>query len=132
MNRITINVAKSIYPSECVIKAAYVFLEKAYILVDENEKYWIISLESKCEDADMNCLKGEFQNELLSQVIRINVYKQTKNIREMLMARAISTTLIDRNESYIEKNEETSQIDENEFKKILTDWFDSNGNEHGN
>lgn len=122
LNTVTIKVLKSLYRSECVLKAAYLFVDKAYILVDEDDKYWLVNLHVKNDEDNLDELEGKFMNELLEQVVRINVYSQTKNIREMLIARAISTSIIDDRDKDALVAYDT--IDENEFKNVLTDWFD--------
>ena len=65
----------------------------------------------------------EFVNEMLVQSIRHEVYLETKNIRELLLARAMSTSIVaetDSSEDVVVENEEYSE------NEILKDWFDEN------
>lgn len=117
-------VLKSVYPSECVIKAASLFVEKAYIHFDEDDQYWLVELVPKV-NAEDDKLSGEFENELLAEAVRFSVYKRTKNIREIILARAVSSSIINTedHDSFNVVQEETSEI---ELNGILTDWFDKN------
>ena len=68
---------------------------------------------------------GEFENELISQAVRWNVYQQTHTLRELLMARAMTSTMIDDNDPMERIAGDQADIDENELNSILTNWFDS-------
>lgn len=124
MDKVEILALKSIYPVECVIKAAAKFLNLGYFYIGEDDKNWIVYITAKASN-DIEIIKCEFNNELLAQAVRICVYKNTKNIREMLLARAISTSLIN-NEPIANCNNKVSQgITEEELEEILTDWFNN-------
>lgn len=64
-------------------------------------------------------------NEMLTQSVRHEVYLQTKNIRELLYARSLATSVIvdDENEIEDKQNRVHRDFDEDE---ILKDWFDNN------
>ena len=66
----------------------------------------------------------EFENEILAQSARHEIYLQTKNIRELMLARAVATSVV----ASTEKNAELDTEDEIEYNEdeILRDWFDSN------
>ena len=64
-------------------------------------------------------------NELISQAVRWNVYQQTHTLRELLMARAMTSTMIDDNDPMERIAGDQADIDENELNSILTNWFDS-------
>ena len=124
MEKIEVFVLKSVYPVECVIKAVAKFLNLGYFYISENDKNWIVNITAKGSN-DVETIRYEFNNELLAQVVRFCVYKNTKTIREMLLARAISTSLIS-NEPIDNFGSMGSQgITEEELKEILTDWFDN-------
>ena len=55
---------------------------------------------------------------MLAQSVRHEVYQETKNVRELLLARAMATSVV------IEKNQNT-EIGDDEFEEseILKDWF---------
>lgn len=117
------NVSKVLFPPEVVLKAAYAFLETDYIHIDEDDAHWIIQMSTKGETETKN-RTSEFENELLSQAVRFQVFKQTKSIREILLARAMTSTMVDQEDPIGKIQSEQDDISNEELKQILTDWFD--------
>lgn len=80
------------YPKEAIVGASYVFIDRAYIFLDNPEKdSMAVSLKSKknISEKKLEELKGEFHNELLNYVHRINIAKANKKIREYIVERAL-------------------------------------------
>ena len=119
----TFRVIKSMFSPEIVMKAAYAFVDTLYIHFDEEEDNWIIKIGPKSGELDQEKLRGEFENELLFQAVRLNVYNRTHVVRELLLARAMASTIVDTKDTY-EEDEET--YSEAELEKILSNWFDRN------
>lgn len=72
---------------------------------------------------DIRTLRKKIVNEMLVQSIRHEVYLETKNIKELLLARVMSTSIVaetDSSEDFVVENEEYSE------NEILKDWFDEN------
>ena len=107
-----------LYSKVALLKAAYNYTDKAYIHLDADDSYYFVEIEMKPGNDEVT-EKG-FMNEMLAQAVRHEVYLQTKNIRELLLARALATSVVTSGEdSIIEDNE-------NEFleNEIIKDWFD--------
>lgn len=113
--------SKSIYSKFALIKSAFNFTDKAYLHLDEDEKNYIVNIESKPECKEI-CLK-EFENEILNQTIRHEIFNKTKNIREITIARAMASTLI--NESINDLNENQNYTNDYDINNILKDWFEN-------
>ena len=96
MSEITTHVKKSLFSPENLLKAAYFFVESYYIHFDDEGEDWVVSFTPKdgC-NAGNRKIVDEFENELLVQAVRITVYKRTSPLREMLMARAMTSTVVD-------------------------------------
>ncbi|MGF0019900.1 His-Xaa-Ser system protein HxsD [Sporofaciens sp. SGI.106] len=109
--------SKALYSKTALLKAAYNFTDVAYIHLDGDEEYYYVSISPKdnCSVVSEKC----FINEMLAQSVRHEVYKQTKNIRELLLARAMASSVII-NESFDELEVENEKFSEDE---ILKDWF---------
>ena len=75
-----ITVAKDLYPVSVVLKAAYVFTNRAYIFISQDSFNYLVNIEAKSANDIIS--EKEFQNELLSQAVRYAVIEQTKNIRD--------------------------------------------------
>lgn len=110
--------SKELYPKTALLKAAYSFTDKAYIHLDANENEFIVDISIKTEEKSFT-LK-EFENELLFQSLKYCVFQQTKDIRRLIVTRALASTLIEENTATpTENKEEDFDID-----SVLEDWFE--------
>ena len=130
MNKITFSVPKGIYPPQVILKAAYAFISEIYIHIDDNKDNWIIKFEPKNQEKDYSTFPGTFENELISQAVRWNVYQQTHTLREVLMARAMTSTMVDDKDPLERISEAQADINQEELDSILTNWFDKYGKEN--
>ena len=110
---------KELYPKIVVLKAAYNFTDRAYLHLDADDSYYYVDLTEK---AGENITENEFENEMLAQSVRHEIYLQTKTIRELLLARAMATTVITDREM---AEEQITGAEDNGFEEsdILKDWF---------
>lgn len=95
-NKIIVLVDPKLYSLEAVYGAAYAFLDKAYIYLEEGPKSKIqISLKGKekLTEKESEALKGEFLNELLNFSLRDKISKNNKKIREYIVARTLTSSL---------------------------------------
>lgn len=115
--------SSNIYSREVILRAAYAFIDKYYIHIDKDDNDYIVFINAKNEDGDVNIARL-FENEMISSSIRMQVFQQTHAIREILLGRAMASTMIinDDEENETEMKEESSA--NNELKSILEDWFD--------
>ena len=100
-----------------MLKAAYNFSDSSYIHLDADEEYYYVSISPKTDKQIL--LEKDFINEMLAQSIRHEVYRQTKNIRELMLARAMASSVMVEND--YETLEEQELFSEDE---ILKDWFE--------
>jgi len=119
-----INVRKSLYQPEVLLKAAYAFLDEAYIHFDEDAETWIVEMCLKDKSKAFEDFSHRFENELLSQAVRLHVLQRTHSIREMLLARAMTSTLVDEEDPISKIKAEQQDVSPQELDEILTDWFD--------
>ncbi len=115
---------KDLYPKEAVMKAAYHFIDRCYLHVDVIDGAFIIQLTAK-DDQDISNISNEFENELLAQAVRYQVFSQTHVLREVLMARAMSSTITGDN-TELAKGPTLGNLDQ--LENILKDWFEKNEN----
>lgn len=104
------------------MKAAYHFLDRSYIHVDVCNNEYVIEITAKSGN-DITAIALEFENEMLAQAVRYQVYLQTHTIREILMARAMSSTITGTN-TELEQDELPDSIEN--LDSILMDWFEKN------
>lgn len=90
-NQVVVKVNPKVYPLEAVYSAAYVFMDRAYIVLDgDPEKEILVRLKLKEEDS-LEKLGEEFNNELLNYADYLQRVRETKKIRETILQRAILT-----------------------------------------
>lgn len=111
--------SKEIYSKISILKAAFAFTDRAYIHLDVTDDAYTVQISPKsgCEEVDLD----EFTNEVLCQCLRHEVYLQTKTVRELLVARSLSTSLIEE-KPLPAATDECDAVPED----ILVDWFDKN------
>lgn len=112
--------SKELYSKTALIKAAYNYTDRAYVHLDADDSYYYVTIEPKCQRNEVG--EQDFINEMLTQSIRHEVYQQTKNIRELLLARAMATSVIV-DECLVDDNDENDLFTEDE---ILKNWFEAN------
>ncbi len=119
---------KLLYSKAALLKAAYHFTNDYYIYLDQNDTEYIVEINAKTGVDNAN-IKGLFSNELLVQVTREEIIKQTSHIRELVLGRAFASTIIEVDDS---KEKNLDEIDENSFfvneidDKIFKDWYENN------
>lgn len=131
-------IEKDIYPLVVIEKAVSNFMDEVYIKINnENDNKVKIKLVSQNEQDNKNRLEriiGEFYNELLREDLRYNISKETKNLRELIVGRALYTACIelsdeekifDTPKENIEENNQNIEEDYN-LDEIAVNWFDNN------
>ena len=116
----SIKLSKEMYEKEAIIKAAYLFTDRFHIELDSDSDYFYIDMKSK-ENIENNDVEKDFLNEVLIQTTRLHISMQTKNIREMIIGRALASTIIDDKDNGFVDDESINADD------ILNNWFDVNG-----
>lgn len=117
---VILSFSKELYPKSALLKAAYNFTDRAYVHLDASADHYTVTLHAKKNEADVS--EDEFVNEMLCQSVRCSVYEQTKNIRELLTARAIASTVII--QPQLTDNISNHSFTGEKAQDILTDWFD--------
>ena len=109
---------RELYSKTALLKAAYNYTDKAYVHLDADEDYYYVNIEMK--DMGNSVSEKEFSNEMLAQSVRHEIYLQTKNIRELMLARALATSVVTDPGVLQESVDVPDQYCEDE---ILKDWF---------
>jgi His-Xaa-Ser system protein HxsD len=117
-------------PLEVVYSAAYVFLDKAYIVIDGNpDKEIIVKIRPK-KEADGEKLPLEFNNELVKYCEYKANCENNKELRQIILQRALlsndpaSFEDINGQEGAGEKNEDGAAADEDGLPQDISDLED--------
>ena len=129
--RICFKVKKELYPLKAVYRAAYLLTDEYYIGIDQDQEEYIILFSEKIQDekgqksesdyADV----GRFQNELLNQSMKLAINNDTRQIRELIVTRALYSAFIPQDEYTDETIGESTEITENEefdLEEIAEAW----------
>jgi len=89
---LTLSLDVGLYPRDVLYAAAYVFLDRAYVLLDRVESRFVVQFRSKrpLDEATFRAIAGEFENELLAQALRHRVVDANQRIIEDVVAVAIA------------------------------------------
>src|SRR6185503_10599505 len=89
---LTISLDIGLYPRDVLYAAAYVFLDRAYVLLDRDGPRFLVHLRGKqaTDETALRAMAGEFENELLAQALRHQVIKANQKIIEDITTLAIS------------------------------------------
>ncbi len=89
---LTLSLDAGLYPRDVLYAAAYVFLDRAYVLLDRQDARFIVRLRAKrpLDEATFRAMAGELENELLAQALRRQVFDANQRIIEDVVAVAIA------------------------------------------
>lgn len=108
--------SKSLYTKLSLLKTAYSFTGRAYLHLSQDNENWIVEWKNKNDDIHPD----EFENELIQQQLRLEILDKTADIRKILLARALASTVLES-----PGDTETSSyapVDSN-TDEILESWF---------
>jgi His-Xaa-Ser system protein HxsD len=96
---VSISINPKIFPLDVIYSAAYVFLDKAYVIIDgDPEEEIVIELKPKDASIELETLGREFNNELLNYSAYKVQSEKNASIRQLIIQRALFT-----NDSELEK-----------------------------
>lgn len=114
-----IKLSEELYPKESILKTAYKFSGDYQIYLDKKEGYYYLEVNS-ADGKDINDieLEHEIRKELIAQVARYSIVQQTQDLRNIIVARALASTIID--------DTDIGYVSEADMKAddILSDWFE--------
>lgn len=91
---VTLSVDATLYPLEALYGAAYIFIDRCYVLLDRpGEGRWSVTLALKKGEATPEGLRsmvGEFVNELLSQAWRLKIVEENRVLLETVTTQALA------------------------------------------
>jgi len=89
---LSLSLDMDLYPRDVLYAAAYVFIDRAYVLLDQIVPRFIVHFRGKdtLNEAALRALAGEFENELLAQALRHRVVNANQRIIEAITSLAIA------------------------------------------
>lgn len=128
-NYAVIELASKLYPIIAIQKAIANNMEQVYIKLEELDDKIIIKMKLQENQDNLDTIIGEFYNELLRESLRYNIAIETKNLRELIISRALYTTCIETENEVEETNINTedqlkiSEYEDYSLDEIAINWF---------
>ena len=122
-NYAEILLSKDIYQLVSVKKALANFMEETYIKISSDKDKIIVQMVLKENKKNLEKIIGELYNEFLRESLRYNIAIETKNLRELIVGRALYTTCIDLENNPKGENNAT-QNEEYGLDEVAVNWFD--------
>ena len=110
-----------IFPKEIILKASYNFLDRGYFFFKHDENENIILQFTKRDDSTegAEAIIADYSDELLSTLLRDNLEKENKEIRETIVTTAIWNSLDVNN--FVSMDTDQTQQNEIDFDKDIDD-----------
>lgn len=87
-----VSINPKIYPIEVIYSSAYVFLDRAYLLIDGNpEEEIFVQMKPKNKKEDLEKLGNEFNNELVNYAVYTVQAVRNQPLRKAIIERALLT-----------------------------------------
>ena len=85
------NVNVNVYSRDALFRACYVFTDRCYLfLIDQPDHNVVVEFRKKDPSQGLGDLVGAFANELINQRVRADVARETRTIRELIVAQAFA------------------------------------------
>lgn len=95
-----ISINPKIYPLDVVYSAAYVLLDKAYIVIDgDPQEEIIVEIRAKEKKDSLEEIGHELNNELINYAVYKTQSEKNKEIRQAIIQRALLTNKFESSES---------------------------------
>ena len=121
-------IPKTLYTNTVLMRSAYRYLDRAYFHFSDEDVNWVIKISKKDPDCNVEVIAKEFENTLISQTLREIISKKTKTLREIILARSLTSTYVDEEDPVLKIKAEQEDISEDELGRILKNWFEVYGN----
>ena len=89
---VSVSVNPRIYSMDIIYSAAYVLIEKAYIVLDgDPDEEVLVEIRAKEKNVKLEDLGREFNNELITYALYKSQVEKNKNVRDAIVQRALLT-----------------------------------------
>lgn len=91
--KLVLTLDEGLYPLDVIYGAAYIFIDRAYVLLGRSGEQVTVEIATKDADATpeaLRALAGDFSNELLSQTLRTRITRDNQEILEAIVTQAFA------------------------------------------
>ncbi len=88
---LSLRIDTTLYPEEAVFRACYAFTDRCYLFLERaGEGALRIQFRPRRGSTKLDAIVGDFGNELINQRIRHTLARETRAIRELIVAQAFA------------------------------------------
>jgi His-Xaa-Ser system protein HxsD len=88
---IAYRVDTSLYSREVLFRACYQFTDRCYLFLHGDEGDAVtVDFRGRSPTADLAAVLGDFANELINQKVREDIARETRVVRELIVAKAFA------------------------------------------
>lgn len=91
----TLSVDSTLYPDEAVFRTCYSFTDRCYMFLQRSDNLLKIRFRKRRQSADLDSIIHQFGNELINNRIRHSLARETRPIRELIVAQAFAEAKFD-------------------------------------
>lgn len=126
-NYIELYLNEEIYNLPVIKKALYNFIDDGYFILNYgNSNIIIAKIFLKNNAINKELFVKELYNELFNESLRFDIMKQTKNIRELILGRALYSTCIDTEDDENDNDDKKQENNNYDINNIAVNWFEEN------
>ncbi len=90
-NEKTLLVDQGVYSREALLRTCYWFTDRCYIFITRPDSgHYAVNLTQKPGAPALETIAGEFANALLDWQVRLDIQRETANLRELIVAKAFA------------------------------------------
>lgn len=111
-----------LFCSEAVLKTSYLFIDRFFVFPSYKDDH-IISISIEARDGNnLDGIDKVFGNALIAQMVRYNLSKSNKVMKELILGRALYSTCLDETEP--EQFDDGVITTDYSLDDIAVSWFD--------
>jgi His-Xaa-Ser system protein HxsD len=81
----------ALYSPAALFRACYAFTDRCYIRLKSSAPDIVtVEFRPRTADQDLRAVVGEFENELINQRLRVDIARETREIRELIVRKALA------------------------------------------
>ncbi len=85
-----------LYPEDAIFRACYKFTDRCYVRLERSgERTVMAEFRAKDGKSDIDAIVGEFANELIDQRLRMDLARETKAVRDLIVSQAFVEGMLD-------------------------------------
>lgn len=94
---LVLRVDRHLYSDEAIFRTCYVFTDRCYLFLEQaGADLLTVRFRRRNSGVDLTAVLGDFENELISQRLRVSLGRETAEIRKLIVARAFSDATFER------------------------------------